>query len=207
MNTQKVSPRPTRVEAGLAPILIVILITLGVGGYLLFQKQVKPVVVPQQTAQSTTSAETASWKTYTNTEVGFSIKYPNDILVQLVCPYEESKNFYLAKREGWDSAEFKKENVINMQTCGRGGKYFLEIKVQDRQAVKPKADKLVTEDILVGGKNAKKYIVTIKPEGSLLEYWFAEIQVFYNNKTYILSYDDKNDEETINQILSTFRFD
>lgn len=39
-------------QKGLAPILIVILIALTIGGYLIYQKQVKPVSVPQQTPQS-----------------------------------------------------------------------------------------------------------------------------------------------------------
>lgn len=71
-------------QKGLAPILIVLLITAVVGGYLIYQKQFKPVTVPQvavkpsptpvSTAIATSSAEAANWKTYTN--YGISFEYP-----------------------------------------------------------------------------------------------------------------------------------
>lgn len=60
-------------QKGLAPILVVILIALAVGGYMFIQKQTKPVVLPQPVIQpssspvaspvATTSAEPAYWKT------------------------------------------------------------------------------------------------------------------------------------------------
>lgn len=76
-------------QKGLAPILIILLIALGIGGYLIYQKQTKPVAVPQQTSEptpvsasnskSTNSAETANWKTYDNSKL--SISYPSSWLV------------------------------------------------------------------------------------------------------------------------------
>ncbi len=82
-------------QKGFAPILIVLLIALAVGGYLLYQKQTRPDVVSQPVVQPSSnpvispvasdSAETtnsdligANWKTYTNTNTkyGFSVKYP-----------------------------------------------------------------------------------------------------------------------------------
>lgn len=84
-------------QKGLAPILIVLLIALGIGGYLIYQKQAKPVAVPQQTSESTPvpaptfestnsvassspngAGEFANWKTYTNTKYGFIVNYPSD---------------------------------------------------------------------------------------------------------------------------------
>lgn len=83
-------------QKGLAPILIVLLIALGIGGYLIYQKQAKPVSMPQQTTQSSPASssdsestisaaspapngagETANWKIYTDTQNGFSLKYPS----------------------------------------------------------------------------------------------------------------------------------
>ncbi|MBI2085865.1 hypothetical protein HYT74_00830, partial [Candidatus Daviesbacteria bacterium] len=77
-------------QKGLAPILIVLLIALAVSGYLIYQKQTKPVSVSQQTTQLTStsspvatanpessdSAEVASWKTYDNKI--YSLKIPPD---------------------------------------------------------------------------------------------------------------------------------
>ncbi|MDO8639084.1 MAG: PsbP-related protein [Candidatus Daviesbacteria bacterium] len=69
---------------GFAPILTVILIALMLaGGFLIYQKQIKPASLIQKTTQipSTPSAqtdETANWKTYENKNLGISFKYPSD---------------------------------------------------------------------------------------------------------------------------------
>lgn len=81
-------------QKGLATILIVLIltgaITLAGGAYYLGTKRsetlqervdkqnpVAPFAAPSQPPQSTPSTdETADWKTYTNTKVGFSLKYP-----------------------------------------------------------------------------------------------------------------------------------
>ncbi|OGE37917.1 hypothetical protein A3B45_01330 [Candidatus Daviesbacteria bacterium RIFCSPLOWO2_01_FULL_39_12] len=81
-------------QKGFAPILIIILIAaLAIGGYLVYsdkigvyQNQPKPIPSPQPMTQpspspatiyeSTNSAETANWKTYTHYELGYTVKYP-----------------------------------------------------------------------------------------------------------------------------------
>ena len=69
---------------GLAPIAIIIgavivLIAAG-GGYWWWQNKAKvavPVTSQQATpSQSVTADETAGWKTYTDSQYGFSFKYP-----------------------------------------------------------------------------------------------------------------------------------
>ena len=80
-------------QKGLAPILIIILIAvMAVGGYLLYQKQIKPVAVPQFSPSpvvspvispiASSSADTANWKTYTNSKYGFTLKYPQNLSVK-----------------------------------------------------------------------------------------------------------------------------
>ena len=68
-------------QKGLAPILIVILIALAIGGYLIYQKQFKVVPALQQTVQPSPVDETANWKTYTSSSYSFSLKYPNDWII------------------------------------------------------------------------------------------------------------------------------
>lgn len=66
-------------QKGFSPILIVILLALVLGGFLIYQKQIKLVSQSWQITQisptPTAIDETANWKTYTNQEYGFSIKY------------------------------------------------------------------------------------------------------------------------------------
>lgn len=74
-------------QKGLAPILIVLIIALAVGGYFLYQGKTKLSVIPQSVVQSssspeanpvsTSSAETANWKIYKNSNLGFELKYPD----------------------------------------------------------------------------------------------------------------------------------
>lgn len=67
-------------QKGLAPLLIVIIIALAVGGYLIYQRQPKPNPtpnpLPQQTTQPSPSPidKTANWKTYNRGDL--SLKYP-----------------------------------------------------------------------------------------------------------------------------------
>ncbi|MBI4059064.1 hypothetical protein HY404_02365 [Candidatus Microgenomates bacterium] len=69
-------------QKGLAPIVIVILITVALGGYLLYKQQPKPTSPTQVTQSSPTPFsssspnETANWKTYTNSD--WSVRYPSE---------------------------------------------------------------------------------------------------------------------------------
>lgn len=67
-------------QKGLSPILIVLLITAIIGGYLIYSGKInlnKSQLTPVQTTQPSPSDETANWKTYSNLESNYSIKYPN----------------------------------------------------------------------------------------------------------------------------------
>ena len=72
-------------QKGFSLILIVLLIAvLGVGGYFVYSNysgnQIKPVPIQASPIpQLTPTDETANWRTYTNTLVGFSIKYPEKL--------------------------------------------------------------------------------------------------------------------------------
>lgn len=67
-------------QKGLSPILIIILITAALGGFVIYQQQSsqpKPNPSPQPTAQpSPVSNETADWKTYAGSI--YSFEYPSD---------------------------------------------------------------------------------------------------------------------------------
>lgn len=86
-------------QKGLTPIVIVLLIALGIAGYLLYQSQAKPITdlstspqlpiesnsspIPQPTnspypIQSPSSDEISNWQTYSNQQYKFSFQYPDD---------------------------------------------------------------------------------------------------------------------------------
>ena len=113
-------------QKGLAPILIVLLIAVGIGGYLLYQKQLKPVSVPQPSPspvvspESSNSAQTtnpdligANWKTYTNTKYSFTVNYPSDWKIdELTMPINLNKS--------GDSASVVNFNAPGFPTPGVG---------------------------------------------------------------------------------------
>lgn len=86
-------------EKGLAPIVIIILVALGVGGYLIYQNQTKVTSQPQSVIQpspqpteptdatstnslpSPTTAKPANksgWKSYNDSKIGFSYQLPEN---------------------------------------------------------------------------------------------------------------------------------
>jgi hypothetical protein len=72
-------------QAGFAPIIILILLVLVVGGVFYFATKNKSVPSPVASTQpssspiviSTPDPATANWKTYTNNQYDFSLKYPS----------------------------------------------------------------------------------------------------------------------------------
>lgn len=68
-------------QKGFAPIIIIVLITLGIAGYFGY-RQFKPTINKFLSSLSPTSDPTTNWKTYTNEELGFSIQYPDDLVVK-----------------------------------------------------------------------------------------------------------------------------
>lgn len=70
-------------QKGLAPIVIVVLIALGIGGYLVYQDKVSnPSVInatPLPTVYPSTD-ETTNWKTHTNTK--YSLEYPDNWIIK-----------------------------------------------------------------------------------------------------------------------------
>ena len=62
-------------QKGFAPIIIIVLITLGIAGYFGY-KQFKPTVDNLIGSSFPTPDPTVNWKTYTNNKARYEIKYP-----------------------------------------------------------------------------------------------------------------------------------
>lgn len=146
--------------------------------------------------------DTADWKTYTNKVSGYSLKYPADEFVQLVCPGEEKDYFYLIKRSN------QKEDIVNMPTCARGGRYSVEITAKLPSSDSLKSNEyvdVVKDTIVVDDMNGEKYTFTKTNTPSPYPDWYT-ILVF-NNENLEIYFDDKSMEDIFDRILSTFRFE
>ena len=92
-------------------ILFLIIVT-GIGYYVYKNGQINLIPHQVQPSPTPTHDSTANWKTCTNTSNGFSIKYPNDYIVdQATCVYFPPNE--AVKR---DSNDVKKTYVITITT-------------------------------------------------------------------------------------------
>ena len=94
---------------GIAPLIVVLIVAgvlvLGGGGYYAVKKYktpaIQPVVGQNQTSTQPTQDETVNWKSYTNSQYGFEVKYPPEsevkweIVINGSCNSEE----YVAKQK------------------------------------------------------------------------------------------------------------
>lgn len=141
-------------------------------------------ILQNQIQQLTTipADETADWKTYTNTNYGFEIKYP----------------------ETWSISE--KNNIINLINHSETSQK-IEILISSGPPPETIRDKIIrTEEVIVDGIKATKEIFQGKFEDNKDDYYVrvfvAEKDVFYQT-----DFDDTDQIMPIfDQILSTFKF-
>ena len=148
----------------------------------------------------TPADETADWKTYTNTASGYSVKYPGDLYVRLICPDEE---LTLRTRQASDT---KDEETF--ETCGRGGRFTIEV-VTAASLTEPVEDEYINvekEDITVAGVPARKYISTRKPaaEGPIPD-WSEDIYFEKGGKKHLIHFDKGVSDDIKTKFLSTFK--
>lgn len=196
--------------------LLLLVIGLG-GGYFLANNKEKPVpsntqqIVqvsptpqdqqPINTPTPTINDATVNWKTYTSKDNTYTIKFPLDIFVQLICPNEE---LTLTKRS------VEKEESTVMPTCARDGRYIIEVITLSKPAAERKSDEyysVIKESIVVDGISAEKYTTTLikEPLGPATEF-SQDIYVPYKGKIYQLHLGNKDLMPMFDTMLSTFKF-
>lgn len=76
-------------QKGFAPLLIVLFIAAAIGGYLIYFGKInlnKTQTIPSATiSPSLSPEETTHWKTYTNSELAYTIQYPASWIQSLDC--------------------------------------------------------------------------------------------------------------------------
>lgn len=204
---------------GLAPLVIIILIALAVGGYLLYQKQLKPAVPqpsvnPVASPVPTGAGETTNWETYTNEKCKFSLQYPEDWVVNAwpveinsvpenVCSVNFGKFQLPVTREG--DTELKRLGYL-IEVWGEKGTDF-EQNASENDIYKNRTNYKREK---VAFNNLPAYRITGTgmdfPRDRLI---VAKDAIVYSiSVNYLLTENNQRDEaqKTFNQILSTFKF-
>lgn len=197
-------------QKGVAPILIVLLIAvLGIGGYFVYQNystKTTPTPTPYSTPQPSSSStdETANWKTYENSKYGFSIKYPPELT------YEEKRNTVV---------------FANLENKSKEPSY-IKIDIYDTKIFKTTLEETMKQltktfgaswrDIKIGqldGKNAEINIgqVTGKRIAGTLHNIVATLDIVDANIIFSLIGSEESNQQFISdgdfyKMLSTFKF-
>lgn len=197
------------------PLLIIVIflvLLVPLGGYFLVNETSKTKVSPSPTEmpKSTekvsptvkpTADPTTGWKTYMNSKSGYSVNYPSDLYVRLICPDEE---LLLRTRNASDTKDEE-----SFETCGRGGRFTIEVVTAD-SFTEPATDDYVSvtkSETEVGGISAREYISVKKPaaEGPIPDY-SNDIYVDHKGKHHLIHFDKGVSDEVKTNFLKSFRF-
>lgn len=183
------------------PLIITIVAILAIGGGLYYYaNNNEPFEVfrvnPNEIPLATTTDETKDWKTYTNTEYGYSFKYPATLVSS-----NGAKGISLVNTTQCIS-EYSKPNLGDNYIPT--GCYSLSVSVQESRVIHEGLNTTKTS-LIIGGIQGEKIVTD---DGS---YFGVLIQVNKDNQWYKISgssnYADKKVlEDRIKEILITFKF-
>ncbi|MCL5784121.1 MAG: hypothetical protein M1142_02060 [Patescibacteria group bacterium] len=203
-------------QKGLAPILIVVLVTLiAVGGYLIYQKQFKLVPVPQSTQsspspvsqnESSSSAETANWKTYTNKTYKYKFNYPENWYIQTL---GDNRYVYISDQKldiknGIDSPSLKYDLIDISYNPPNQIDMPVTAPIGTKQKLSQSLSVQKIADLNIDGRPGAK-INFIDQRGNKLNevsYWVSLL----DNGTLQISATSSAKINMVDQILSTFKF-
>jgi hypothetical protein len=205
-------------------VALLLLLVFVIGGtFVATSSRVQIVVPPQQPKilhQTTSSPSpvlmpttdltiTADWKTYTNKKYGYTLKYPTNLFSDC-----SLNNELFALRDGAEPCSADDFRVgfavaVNKRTQGS------EMIVEDyEKSVDETCYSITTQEMVISELPAIKYYNTIHDADSpqcsryTLVYVQNKIHIVVNkeNYTYLLWFNSNHNDETENQILSTFKF-
>lgn len=144
-------------------------------------------------------------KTFTDTKHGYSLQYPTETFIQIICPGNEAEKFILINKQSFGKNQ---SEPFKMGGCDRDSFYPLEISVEaptDLSFATNEYYAVETQNIQVANTSATKKVYTqIKPYAA--SRWFAEISIPYQGKTYQIILAEKSQEAVFTQLLQTFQF-
>ena len=121
-------------QKGFAPILIVLLIALGVGGYFIYTNYVNQTKINTSQEKTQLNSSFENWREYKNPKYQYSVKYPPQLVLN------EDKNYL-------DYVYFDEQNFISISVS-------LDRPCQG-DCGSEKIEK--TEDVKIGNIDSKKY--------------------------------------------------
>lgn len=178
-------------------LLIIVAVLLSSGGtYLVLtqQKIEQPQPSPSLTASPvpTDAGETANWKTYTNTDYGYSVKYP-PVWSNITCG---------------SAVLFDKEPFFSCATDVSG---IFSISVRNKTSETPlintgKEFKVISANLVnIGGKQGERMVTEkVEPAPGADKIIIAAVE--YKGKVYTLNLQDINEQVVFDQILQTIKF-
>lgn len=197
-------------QKGLAPMLIVLIITVALGGYIIYKNQSKPVNVTQLNANSSTtnSDNKISWKIYTSPKYGYSFNYPLNWTVVDAGSAEgtvtEIYSWTGERENGFDGRRVKKsEMIIEIYEIPNPDKLTVQQWYIKDQTQNPNYQKkpLKEENITVNDMNGVKRILQ-DPDG----YEYINVDLAYGNKIYRIFGVPTNTYSTeYEEIVQSFR--
>lgn len=209
-------------KKGFAPILIVILLTAAVGGFLIYtnlpagrqgssNSQTKPN--PSPTTQSSFLDEAEDWKTYTNTEYKYTLKYPPDWTVE--AQDNSDVNTFPAPLFNspcdYDKGELCPQIFIRVLADTSGSNFSVGSAGETSNKVMIELDGEDAEGFEYfdpnygGGDNQGRlqYVLTTNHNNTAFTFTYEESQ---KDKA-IMSASDWQKREVFDQVISTFKFE
>ena len=207
------APPTPQIKSSLLVIMSVLLIiAVAIAGLFYFQiqklsKELSKYQTQPSPTPTTTSDPTANWKTYTDKEFEYSLKYPTGPeYVQETCGPDFMNIFMLENIEGKDSS------THSTKLCVPRGSYA-SFELQPAKGVFAKNEypttipgrEVTSEPIIIDGVEGRKYTIIRTKDAPIPEKTY-EVYVEHNGYRYHFVFIDFKHEYLFTQILSTFKF-
>ncbi len=192
----------------LVAVILLIVLLAGGGAYFVLNTKSKsqpviskttPTSIPAS-APSLTPDPTANWKTYTDSQNGFSFKYPSSLYVKISNKFPNSI--------------FVMQNNIDIEKASEGPVSDLTIHVEKGNNIPAAFDNVkqnlhnpLDQNLTIDGASGRGISGTMS--GNLEGTFNSNVVILKDNKVITLNfyeYNDKFSKAIFNQILSTFKF-
>lgn len=200
-------------------LVILLLISISVGGYLFWQNQqlssqTQPTI-QRQIAQPTpviptwTIVKNGNLATFTDTTVGYSFTYQSDSLI-IFCEPDTNGNYNLELAINKNALG----DYLYSSGCGHSGRLPIEIVYNT-----PKNSSwfngsgpgdgyilVSSKNVIVDGVNTTSKTYSYSPPGGQgIPDWYSRVDFSKGNKKFVIILGDENYQQAFDQVLSSFK--